>query len=68
MKRYCSAYALCPFYSCEDNQKIYCEGVEKGSSIHLAFGDSKNATAYKIKHCNCSYQNCMVYKMLMTKY
>ena len=68
--RYVSAEAICPFYKHEDlrHQKICCEGIEKGSTTHVVFGDSKKQKRYRIQHCNSSYKQCRLYAMLMGKY
>lgn len=67
-KRYISAHALCPFYHSEDRQKIYCEGVVPGSSLHLAFGDAKEFRSYMEYYCRCNYNSCPIAKMLLAKY
>lgn len=68
MKRYESKYAKCPFYKSEDHQKIYCEGVGYGTSIHIAFGDDGKKRIYKKKFCCNSFDDCLVSKMLNEKY
>lgn len=43
--RYTSAKALCPYYKCQDAQKIYCSGLRTGHVVHQAFstpGERKN--------------------------
>ena len=63
-----SINAKCPFFHAEESQKIYCEGIADGTSIHLAFGSSAEKKAYSAKHCNCDYSLCLVYRMNDSKY
>ena len=67
-KRYVSVNAICPFYRSEEKQKVYCEGVKKGSSIHLAFGDAKYLKIYMDEHCRSDYETCIIAKALLRKY
>lgn len=67
-KRYIAKNVECPFYHSEDAQKIYCEGIQKGSSLHLAFGSKTDKKAYKAKHCLLCHRDCALAKMLYEKY
>ena len=70
MRHYCSAYAVCPFYIQEDNQKIYCEGVEIGTGVHLAFQLPEDKNTYRNRYC-CNidnYENCRIADMLNLKH
>ena len=67
-KRYVSPIAVCPFYCSESPQKVFCEGVEQGSSIHLAFGDSKQLRMYMRRYCKGDYRKCLVARTLLQKY
>lgn len=70
MKRYFSVYAVCPFYCSEDAQKIYCEGLQENTSIHLAFQSAADKKDYKKAFC-CSmknYDNCRIADMLNLKH
>ena len=67
-KRYVSAYAECPFYHSEDEQKIYCEGVDEKSSIHLAFNSKSERKRYRQEKCGKNYKECHIAKMLYAKY
>ena len=63
-----SKEVVCPFYRKEDDHKIYCEGVEDGTSVHLAFGDKSRKISYRQKHCSCFKDDCLVRRMLNEKY
>ena len=67
-KRYISKEAECPFYHSEDFQKIYCEGVTEGSSIHLAFGSVTELKNYRTSKCCKDYKKCHIAMMLYRKY
>lgn len=68
MKRYVSKEVDCPFYHSEDSQKIYCEGIKDGTSLHLAFGDSNERKAYRNQYCCNEFGECRIADMLYTKY
>lgn len=65
-RHFVSYEAQCPFYRAEDRNKIYCEGVEKGSSLHNAFDGS--AASYKERYCCARWEDCLIAKMLWSKY
>lgn len=64
MKHMISIKAICPYYRHEDSQVIYCEGVQDGSVVHLAFANKTDSMDYKKQHCRCKYQDCRIYQML----
>lgn len=68
MGTYISSYALCPFYHKEDGQKLYCEGVVDGTSIHLAFGSARVCREYKGEFCRAHYKECRIARMLYQKW
>ncbi len=69
-------YIACPYYlglNKEDQRKkcqIRCEGVSKGNSISLVFGDENVRKKYKKTYCynikGC--RECLIHKMLNGKY
>lgn len=63
-KRYIAKNVECPFYHSEDAQKIYCDGPELGSWLHLAFGSKTDLKIYKAKFCCCDFGKCAIAKML----
>lgn len=56
----------CPFYKQEDEKMIYCEGVTDETAIHLAFTGS--IKKYKEHYCSRRWENCLIAKMLWSKY
>ena len=64
----------CPFYSKSDIASINCEGVENNMATKNIFRLPSGAMLkedkdkYMCKYCNCDYEKCRVYKMLMAKY
>ena len=42
MKQRSDVLVKCPYYKEEEKQKIFCEGVQEGSAIHLAFDTPQN--------------------------
>lgn len=61
-----SADAICPFYRAEEKRAIHCEGVEQNSAIHNAFAGS--AEGYKARYCCTAWEECLIAKMLWSKY
>lgn len=68
MPRFESKYAKCPFYRCETDSKVYCEGVVDKSYIHLVFGGGQDKRAYEKSYCDVDYTRCKICQMLMSKY
>lgn len=62
-KRYIAKNVECPFYHSEDAQKIYCDGVKPGTSVHLAFGSKTDKKEYKEKFCKSEYCSCKIARM-----
>lgn len=63
-----SVYAKCPYYRREERQKILCEGVQDGTSIHLVFGSVPSMKGYTKCFCKGDYNRCLLAKMLNGKY
>ena len=53
----------CPYYKGEEKQKIFCEGVQEGSAIHLAFDTPPNLKDYKNCFCKRCYNKCLIADM-----
>lgn len=68
MADYGTENVKCPFYCSKqnDNYRIKCEGVVKGTTTQLTFVGSKNK--YLREYCCVDYKQCRIYKMLITKY
>lgn len=58
----------CPYYKFEEKQKIYCEGVEPGTVVHLAFDTNPHLKDYKKQFCKGCYNKCRLADMLNRKY
>jgi hypothetical protein len=67
-KHYTSRKAICPFYRHESRQVIYCEGVEEGTVLHLAFANPSECLDYKKRFCRCNHTQCFISDMLISKY
>ena len=67
-KRNDSKFVKCPFFHAEDRQKIYCEGVNEATSIHLNFVSPRVKQDYKKEHCNREYCKCRIFQMNDQKY
>lgn len=65
-KRTKDAGVSCPYYHSEDAQKIYCDGVQEGSWVHLAFGSKADKKAYKRDYCRGCFGRCWLAKMQMS--
>lgn len=64
MKHMIDAKALCPYYKHENPSVIYCDGVQDGSVLHLAFSTRAGAKEYKQSYCRKCYTKCKIYKLL----
>ena len=58
----------CPYYKYEGPQMIYCEGVVKDSSLHLAFSSKTQMRDYRKQMCEGCYNKCLIAQMLNRKY
>ena len=61
-------YSRCPYYRRAEKQKIVCEGVENGTTLHVAFATPTLLQNYKGRFCDSCYENCMVAEMLDRKW
>ncbi len=68
MRHRVSCYVRCPYYRCEENQKIFCEGLRKGTSLHLVFGDHQELKAYKDQFCKADWNGCLLALMQNRRY
>ena len=50
MKHRADVLVKCPYYKFEEKQKIFCEGVQEGTSLHLAFNTPSNLKDYKKRY------------------
>ena len=59
----------CPYYKTHTRQVIYCEGLEEGMAIHMAFATPAQLTNYKCRFCRrLEYKNCPLARILEEKY
>lgn len=69
MKHYVCTEAICPYYRMEERQKLYCEGVEEGMTLHVAFGSPKMQERYKAgRCCSWAWADCRIARMLNQKW
>lgn len=68
MKRRMDVLVKCPFYKGEEAQKIFCEGVQEGTALHLAFDTNPNLKEYKSLFCKGGYNGCLLAQMLNRKW
>ena len=62
-KRYIDSGVLCPYYCSEEPSKIYCEGIEAGNWVHLAWMDGKKKKEYKHDVCRGAWEQCPLARM-----
>ena len=59
----------CPYYKTNTSQVIYCEGLEDGMAIHLAFATHAQLIDYKGRFCRrLCYSQCPLAKILNQKW
>lgn len=68
MKKRMDTLVECPYYKFEERQKIFCEGVQDGTMIHLAFDKDISVKNYKKTYCRKCWQGCRIAKMLNDKW
>ena len=59
-KMFESIHAKCPYYKHERKAKLYCEGVQGESSIHLAFSTIQQRESYEKQFCEGMWHKCMI--------
>ena len=55
-----SHLAKCPYYKCESRNTIFCEGVQPGCAIHMAFENAPGKRAYESRFCRKVWGDCMI--------
>lgn len=68
MKRRIDAIVKCPYYNGEVRQVLYCEGVQEGAALHLAFDTPQHHKDYKKQYCKGDYNCCLLAQMLNKKW
>ena len=63
------ANTVCPFYECENQTSITCEGVYIPSVITMKFKSGKDKKQWQEKYCFLfEYNNCPIARGLIEKY
>lgn len=59
----------CPYYKTNTSQVVFCEGLEDGMVVHLAFAKHDQLVNYKSRYCrrNC-WSQCPLATMLNRKW
>lgn len=68
MKHRQDVLVKCPYYKGEEKQMLFCEGVQEGSAIHLAFDTNPNLKDYKNSFCKRCYNQCLIADLLNRKW
>lgn len=68
MNRKVDPYVQCPYYKEEERQKIYCEGVVKGSSSIQTFATPQMQKDYEDQFCKGKWKECQICWALNRKY
>ena len=55
-----NVFVQCPYYKCESQCVIYCEGVEQNSCIHVAFATKTQRKDYEKQFCQGRWGKCMI--------
>ena len=59
----------CPYYKTNTSQVVFCEGLEEGMAIHMAFASHTQLVDYKGRFCRRScYNQCPLAKILNQKW
>ena len=68
MKHRQDVLVKCPYYKGEEKQMLFCEGVQEGSAIHLAFDTPSSLKEYKNSFCKRRYNKCLIADLLNRKW
>lgn len=55
-----NVFVKCPYYKCESQCVIYCEGVEDKNCIHMAFATKIQRKEYEKQFCQNCWGKCMI--------
>lgn len=61
-------YAMCPFYHKDERQRVMCEGIFPGTSIHNVFSSEPKKNVYMKTVCCRDYKKCPIATMLYEKW
>ena len=68
MKHRQDVLVQCPYYKGEEKQMLFCEGVQEGAAIHLAFDTTPNLKDYKNHFCKRCWKKCLLAETLNRKW
>ena len=69
MPKHSTHYLIeCPFHNWYDGSRLCCEGVQKNSTIQLAFDSPVSRREYMKKVCYYNHRDCIVAQALYNKY
>lgn len=70
MSNFKDKYVKCPFYLRQDGTKIYCDGFEEGTYIHLSFKTTALMNFYKSRNCHSisGCKKCPIYTLAAKRY
>ena len=55
-----NVFVKCPYYKCETQCVVFCEGVEENCCIHLAFATKPQRKEYERIYCQKDWTECMI--------
>ena len=63
-------FVKCPYYHRHENNKICCEGLSGGNTIHLVYEDEKERRKYMEEYCESIKwcRLCPIHRLLDDKY
>lgn len=61
---------VCPFYNGEEKNRLRCESVIEGATLHIVFPTPLDKAKHRNKVCsnNTESKKCPIFKMLCDKY
>lgn len=69
-QQWSAKFVKCPYYRDHESNKIRCEGLSNGNTIHLVYEDSKERKQYMKEHCESIKwcRTCPIHRLLDDKY
>lgn len=70
MAHHASKFVKCPFYHNNDSNRIKCEGLSEGNTLHLVFENPIERARFMREHCNKidACQSCLIHQVLSVKW
>lgn len=66
--KYVSDAAVCPFYSHEATDAVWCQGLYEDTAMKLFFKQGERASEHKYDFCRGNWKGCPVAQMLEKEY